>query len=87
MTPPLLFTNAGLKTVSAMLSLGSINVIIPVQPLPQRVAYARGVNMFILENVGYTARHHTLFEMLSNFSFGDYFKTRRHSVRMGITDR
>ncbi len=83
--PTLLFTNAGMVQFK--------NVFTGLEKRPyQRAATAQkcvraGGKHNDLENVGYTARHHTFFEMLGNFSFGDYFKDRAIELAWNLITR
>ena len=83
--PTLLFTNAGMVQFK--------NVFTGAETRPyQRATTSQkcvraGGKHNDLENVGYTARHHTFFEMLGNFSFGDYFKERAIELAWNLITR
>ncbi|MDU7693683.1 MAG: alanine--tRNA ligase [Helicobacter sp.] len=75
----LLFTNAGMVAFKDIFT-GQIPTPNPPKATSSQLCIRAGGKHNDLENVGFTRRHHTLFEMLGNFSFGDYFK--REAIKL-----
>src|ERR1700686_552734 len=83
--PTLLFTNAGMVQFKNVFT-GAEKRDYSRATTAQKCVRAGGKHND-LENVGYTARHHTFFEMLGNFSFGDYFKDRAIELAWNLITR
>ncbi|MGX1307114.1 alanyl-tRNA synthetase [Amorphus suaedae] len=83
--PTLMFTNAGMVQFKNVFT-GHEHRAIPRAVTAQKCVRAGGKHND-LDNVGYTARHHTFFEMMGNFSFGDYFKDRAIELAWNLVTR
>src|SRR5471030_1066689 len=83
--PTLMFTTAGMVQFKNIFT-GMEKPAVPRATTSQKCVRAGGKHND-LENVGYTARHHTFFEMLGNFSFGDYFKEQAIELAWNLITR